>query len=464
MTMQLEHLRAELEKPLAQRHWVLFALTPVLYILSFIYFVIVELRMQIYRSKIRLPNLPVVSCGNLAAGGTGKSPLVRNLAIDFLQRGYAVCVLSRGYGTGPNSQGIYFEAAALEAEHQSAVLKTKRNKRNRIKRLAKEDLSDESLELLFFVRRHEAAGDVHWPRLVIAQYRHRKTVVDSLAEIFPKSFGSETQSVRAVSQTAGGCQELFEAHSSRKCLVLLDDGMQHTQCARHVDICVWSLESFLRAPRYCFPMGIYREGFGPFFRRAASRAQIHVWNRAQPELFEPGRIEFAQILGDKNLFPKSSHWLMGYKSIWAKQIQEKDGSSCELAVLVGDGRPQFAKHAEFCVVTGIGSPQRYVKHLQQSFAIESEKLRTHHFRDHEPYNQNIGSVFRSAQGQIFFLTLKDWLRWSVVPNFRTDTAGKEVYVCLIQAGLQPSQGVQDLSDLLVSMLVSIQNQPRVTAS
>src|SRR6187549_3502405 len=42
-------------------------------------------------------DIPVISVGNLAVGGTGKTPLVEHL-IRLLNRNYRVATLSRGYG------------------------------------------------------------------------------------------------------------------------------------------------------------------------------------------------------------------------------------------------------------------------------------------------------------------------------------------------------------------------------
>ncbi|TYT75629.1 tetraacyldisaccharide 4'-kinase [Desulfobotulus mexicanus] len=47
--------------------------------------------------KKRLP-VPVISVGNVVAGGTGKTPMVRTLAHMFADEGFRVAVLSRGYG------------------------------------------------------------------------------------------------------------------------------------------------------------------------------------------------------------------------------------------------------------------------------------------------------------------------------------------------------------------------------
>ncbi len=72
-----------------------------LMILSLPYGIIVSVRNLLYgrgllKSK-KLPR-PVISIGNLTAGGTGKTPLVMALARMLLQAGYRPAVLSRGYG------------------------------------------------------------------------------------------------------------------------------------------------------------------------------------------------------------------------------------------------------------------------------------------------------------------------------------------------------------------------------
>jgi tetraacyldisaccharide 4'-kinase len=74
---------------------------------------------------LRLP-VPVVSIGNLTLGGTGKTPLVMGLARALQQRGFAVAVLLRGYGTNrrqpqrvtPDSCYAEVGDEALELAHQ----------------------------------------------------------------------------------------------------------------------------------------------------------------------------------------------------------------------------------------------------------------------------------------------------------------------------------------------------------
>lgn len=68
---------------------------------SALYSLGVKFRREIYelglKGRYRLP-VPVVSVGNIALGGTGKTPLVAWLARRFLEEGVRVAVVSRGYG------------------------------------------------------------------------------------------------------------------------------------------------------------------------------------------------------------------------------------------------------------------------------------------------------------------------------------------------------------------------------
>lgn len=53
------------------------------------------------RRRVRLP-VPVISVGNLTAGGTGKTPLVEWIARRFERRRLRVAVLARGFGRRPD--------------------------------------------------------------------------------------------------------------------------------------------------------------------------------------------------------------------------------------------------------------------------------------------------------------------------------------------------------------------------
>ncbi len=57
-------------------------------------------------------DVPVISVGNLTAGGTGKTPTVAWLAKWFREREFRVAILSRGYAAGPDGRND--EAKELE--------------------------------------------------------------------------------------------------------------------------------------------------------------------------------------------------------------------------------------------------------------------------------------------------------------------------------------------------------------
>lgn len=64
--------------------------------------------------KVERAAVPVISIGNLTAGGTGKTPTVAMLARRMRDRQIRVAILSRGYGAGQD--GVNDEAKELEAK------------------------------------------------------------------------------------------------------------------------------------------------------------------------------------------------------------------------------------------------------------------------------------------------------------------------------------------------------------
>jgi tetraacyldisaccharide 4'-kinase len=72
----------------------------ILYCLSHVYRLLVNLRLKLYESRILRPRslgCLVVSIGNLTVGGTGKTPVVEKFARALTEGGRKVAILSRGY-------------------------------------------------------------------------------------------------------------------------------------------------------------------------------------------------------------------------------------------------------------------------------------------------------------------------------------------------------------------------------
>src|SRR5471030_1247169 len=90
---------------LERRHGVRAALLrALLYLLSFVYERLVQLRLFLYRHRIlreRTLGCLVISIGNLTVGGTGKTPIVEKFARAMRAGGRRVAILSRGYKSVP---------------------------------------------------------------------------------------------------------------------------------------------------------------------------------------------------------------------------------------------------------------------------------------------------------------------------------------------------------------------------
>ena len=85
-----------------------FLLEKILYSLSLGYRSLIASRNFLYDLKI-LPSykssLPVISVGNIVAGGTGKTPFVQKLSLELSQKPGEVAIVTRGYRSEFESQG-----------------------------------------------------------------------------------------------------------------------------------------------------------------------------------------------------------------------------------------------------------------------------------------------------------------------------------------------------------------------
>jgi tetraacyldisaccharide 4'-kinase len=87
-----------------------------------------RLRRALYRRGIlksrRLPR-PVISVGNLSAGGAGKTPAVITIARSLEKRGFRVAVLTRGYGRSHNTAGMVTSLDAARFGDEPVLIKSK---------------------------------------------------------------------------------------------------------------------------------------------------------------------------------------------------------------------------------------------------------------------------------------------------------------------------------------------------
>jgi tetraacyldisaccharide 4'-kinase len=173
-----------------------------------------EFQLRAGLKPVRQLRWPVVSVGNLSAGGAGKTPLTIALAKALMARGVQVDVLSRGYGRRST--------------------------------------------LPVLVDSHGTADEFGDEPLVIA--REAQVPVYVAAERYVAGLLAERNALSGVG------------------LHLLDDGFQHRQLHRDVDILLLSSEDLTD---HLLPAGNLREAL-----RAAARADVIAIPADEPEVAE----------------------------------------------------------------------------------------------------------------------------------------------------------------------------------
>ncbi|MGA2569849.1 MAG: tetraacyldisaccharide 4'-kinase [Terracidiphilus sp.] len=180
--------------------------------------------------KVSRLKWPVVSVGNLSAGGTGKTPLTIALARALAARGLRVDVLSRGYG-----RKSPFPA---RVDPNGAV----------------DDFGDEPL--------------------VIA--REAQVPVYVAAERYEAGLLAESDESEGASRPSGHKSPAGDPGREQAGVHLLDDGFQHRQLARDIDILLLSNRDLRDR---LLPAGNLREPL-----RAADRAQVIAIPANEPEV------------------------------------------------------------------------------------------------------------------------------------------------------------------------------------
>jgi tetraacyldisaccharide 4'-kinase len=260
---------------------------------------------------VRRLRRPVVSVGNLSAGGAGKTPLVIALAKALAARGVQVDVLSRGYGRR-STLPLLVECTGTADE-----------------------FGDEPL--------------------VIA--REAKVPVFVAAERYEAGLLAE-----ASRQISGLASQRVGVH-------LLDDGFQHRQLHRDVDILLLSREDL---NDHLLPAGNLREAL-----RAAERADVFAIPADEPEIAE---------------WVKSRGW---EKTVWRLR-RRMDVPQVE--------GPAVA----FC---GIARPEQFFEGLERAGVRLAARFA---FPDHHPYTagdlERMAAAAQKAGAAALLTTEKDRVR------------------------------------------------------
>ena len=177
------------------------------------------------RGQAKRLQWPVVSVGSLSAGGAGKTPVVIALALLLKEHGWDVDVLSRGYGRA--GSGVEMVAATVEKQ---------------ILRSAQDDNSSS-----------DAAQFGDEP---VVMARRAGVPVWVGAERFAAGQAAEKEQRRTQSAQWKNAMGAMEDSAELRGLHLLDDGFQHRQLARAMDVVLVTSEDMEDA---LLPAGNVRE-------------------------------------------------------------------------------------------------------------------------------------------------------------------------------------------------------------
>lgn len=289
-----------------------------------------KLRRRLYTGgwrKVKCLPIPVVSVGNLAVGGTGKTPLVACLARRFQGQGKRVAILSRGYG----------------------------GRAHAVTRVS------DGLDLYF--RPPEVAEEAYW-----------------LARNLP-GVAVYTGPDRFASGMAAW-QEF------RPDLFLLDDGFQHFQLHRDLDLVLLDAESPFGNGRL-LPAGPLREPLG-----ALAAADGLILTR-----FQEGRHQ-AQLQALRQMFPEKTVLTATILPTAAQRYPEGQAAP-----------PEALKGLSLFAFAGLARPQVFSQTLTD-LAVELKGFQP--FPDHYAYAaqdlEKLSQAARAREAAALITTAKDWAR------------------------------------------------------
>lgn len=235
------------------------------------------------REPIRRLRWPVVSVGNLSTGGAGKTPLTIALARALTQRGIYVDVLSRGYGRAdraasrvdPDGTAEEFGDEPLLIARQARVPVYVAPQRYEAGLLAEQEKDNLPVEGDPAAEHDPLAnsGQVFNPVPTELRPGQGDEYRKESSRLFPIGFWTVSGRAENARKLNGAfaAQEIFPGR-----VHILDDGFQHRQLARNVDIVLLNRQDW---GDFLLPAGNLREPV-----EALRRAQVIAIPAEEPPL------------------------------------------------------------------------------------------------------------------------------------------------------------------------------------
>jgi tetraacyldisaccharide 4'-kinase len=286
------------------------------------------LRRTLYaRGWLRTKKLPapVISIGNLTVGGTGKTPVVACLAGLWRDRGKRVAILSRGYGG--RTQGPTRLSDGKRLYHQPP------------------EVGEEPYLL---------ARTLPGVAVYTGAYRYAAGLA-AWKEIKPDIF-------------------------------LLDDGFQHFQLHRDLDLVLLDAAAPF-GNGYLLPRGPLREPLS-----ALDAAQTFILTRFDPQRHQANLLAIQKRFPDKTILTAT---------ISPVRVTSYPGGTSEA--------PEAIQYRALMAFAGLARPEVFAKTLQE-LGSDLKGFRT--FPDHHAYTtlelHNLAEVARAREAEALITTAKDW--------------------------------------------------------
>lgn len=296
-----------------------------LWLISLVYRVVVRLRQVMSGTQTKV-SVPVVSVGNITVGGSGKTPLVACLAKGLTAEGMRVGIVSSGYGRRDRSPFL-------------------------------------------------AVGD-KVQKMDIAQTGDE---VMLLAHTLPEAhFSVHRRKVEAARRLAD---------SGEVDVIIVDDGFQHLQLARDIDLVAYDAALGDRQLKP-FPYGMLREPL-----TALARADIVVVTRARPAVdIEAIKCEVRRISPDASLC---------YAAFRSENIMGRDR---HLSV-------EYLNDKSVFLFAGVGNFHALERQVS---ALSADLVCALELSDHQRYNQPLLEKIKHQtdhyDSDLVLTTYKDWVK------------------------------------------------------
>ena len=351
--------------------------TPLRFLLipfSWLYAAVISGRNRLYSMGVlKARTLPcrVISVGNIVVGGTGKTPAVIAIAKHLQKKKVRVGILLRGY------KRVSREKVTIVSDGEKVCASLK-----------------ESGDEAYMMARHLSGIPI-----VVSSQRYRA------GQVALERFGVD--------------------------VLLLDDGFQHRQLARDVDMLTLSAKHPFGNPQRLLPAGTLREP--PI---ALQRADIIVLTHTRITDASPYTKEAVRQLAPKALVLESIHQPVHIYPLVPEVDEAEMGSRLAVKVL---------ERKRVLAVCGIGEPDAFVATLRQCSPESVELLA---FPDHHVYVEadivQIDIAFQAAQADLIVTTQKDAQK---LVNLVAQLASP---IVVLEIALVISEGIERLTAALLS--------------